>query len=62
MARTQDSVAETRRKPHQARAVDTVETIFEATARIIERDGVDARNTNRSAEHAGVAIGTRYGY
>jgi AcrR family transcriptional regulator len=62
MGRAQASTATTRRKPRQARATDTVETIFGAAARIIERDGVDALNTNRIAEQAGIAIGTLYGY
>jgi AcrR family transcriptional regulator len=39
-----------------------METIFEATARIIERDGMAALNTNRIAERAGVSIGTLYEY
>lgn len=39
-----------------------METIFEATARIIERDGIAALNTNRIAERAGVSIGTLYEY
>jgi len=39
-----------------------METIFEATARIIERDGIAALNTNRIAECAGVSIGTLYEY
>lgn len=62
MARKLDIIAAERRKPVQARAADTVETIFEATARIIERDGPGALTTNRIAERAGVAIGTLYGY
>jgi len=37
-------------------------TIFEATARIIERDGIAALNTNRIAERAGIGIGTLYEY
>jgi AcrR family transcriptional regulator len=37
-------------------------TIFEATARIIERDGIAALNTNRIAERAGISIGTLYEY
>jgi AcrR family transcriptional regulator len=39
-----------------------MDTIFEATARIIERDGVAALNTNRIAERAGISIGTLYEY
>jgi AcrR family transcriptional regulator len=39
-----------------------MDTIFEATARIIERDGVGVLNTNRIAERAGISIGTLYEY
>ena len=39
-----------------------METIFEATARIIEREGIRALNTNRIAERAGISIGTLYEY
>ena len=39
-----------------------MDTIFEATARIIERDGVGALNTNRIAERAGISIGSLYEY
>jgi AcrR family transcriptional regulator len=42
--------------------LDTLETIFEATARIIEREGADALTTNRIAERAGIAIGSLYAY
>jgi AcrR family transcriptional regulator len=51
-----------RRVPTQARAHATIEAIFEATARIIERDGVAALNTNVIAERAGLSIGTLYEY
>src|SRR5215475_13631066 len=60
-SKSQDIVLQ-RRKPTQARARATMETIFEATARIIERDGIAALNTNRIAERAGVGIGTLYEY
>ena len=51
-----------RRTPRQARAVDTIEAIFEATARILQTEGRAGLNTNRVAELAGVGIGTLYGY
>jgi AcrR family transcriptional regulator len=51
-----------RRTPRQARAVDTVETIFEAAARILQSDGRQGFNTNRVAETAGISIGTLYSY
>jgi AcrR family transcriptional regulator len=62
MARGKQAVVPSRRKPTQARARRTIETIFEATARIIERDGAKAVNTNLIAERAGIGIGTLYEY
>jgi AcrR family transcriptional regulator len=51
-----------RRTPTQARARATVDAVFEATARIIEREGAAALSTNLIAERAGVSIGTLYEY
>jgi AcrR family transcriptional regulator len=51
-----------RRLPQQARSRDTIETIFEAAARIIETDGEAELNTNRIAERAGISVGTLYQY
>jgi AcrR family transcriptional regulator len=51
-----------RRTPKQARARETIEAIFEASAQILERDGWDALNTNRVAERAGISIGSLYQY
>ena len=51
-----------RRTPRQARALETVEIIFEATARVLQRGGLGALNTNRIAEAAGISIGTLYQY
>jgi AcrR family transcriptional regulator len=51
-----------RRNPSQARARVTVDTIFEATARILERDDAARLTTNHIAERAGFSIGTLYGY
>jgi AcrR family transcriptional regulator len=48
--------------PRQARAHDTVELIFEATARILQRGGLAALNTNAIAERAGISVGTLYQY
>ncbi len=59
---TKKSVDSKRRLPTRANALNTVETIFEATARILQRDGLAALNTNRIAETAGVSIGALYGY
>lgn len=51
-----------RRLPRQARAQDTVETIFEAAARILQTEGRAGLNTNRIAEVAGISVGTLYAY
>jgi AcrR family transcriptional regulator len=52
----------TRRKPRQVRALDTVEIILEATARILQKEGPAALNTNYIAERAGISVGTLYQY
>ena len=51
-----------RRRPRQARARATVDSILEAAVQVLERSGVDALNTNSVAERAGVSIGTLYQY
>src|SRR5271163_3013564 len=51
-----------RKNPTQARARETVDIIFEAAARILERDGRAAFTTNAVAELAGISIGTLYHY
>lgn len=51
-----------RRNPKQARALETVEIIFEATTRILLQDGAASLNTNLIAERAGISIGTLYQY
>ena len=51
-----------RRTPRQNRAKATLEAIFEASARILEREGRHALNTNHIAERAGIGIGTLYQY
>ena len=51
-----------RRTPRQGRAQTTIELIFEATARILQRGGEAALNTNAIAEQAGISIGTLYQY
>jgi AcrR family transcriptional regulator len=50
------------KKPKQARAKQTVKLIFEATAQIILREGIEKLTTTRIAERAGVSIGTLYQY
>lgn len=51
-----------RKKPGQVRSEATVQAIFEATARILQTDGVIGLNTNAIAKLAGVSIGTLYQY
>jgi AcrR family transcriptional regulator len=51
-----------RRKPRQARSRATVETIVEAAAQILERQGPGGLTTNGVAERAGVSIGSVYQY
>jgi AcrR family transcriptional regulator len=55
-----ESLVFERKTPKQARARNTREVIFEATARIIEQQG--ALNTNAIAARAGISIGTLYGH
>ena len=49
MARARRTVAGTRGKPRRARALDAVETIFQATAHIIGGGSVAVLNVNRVA-------------
>jgi AcrR family transcriptional regulator len=51
-----------RRKPSQARAMTTVDTFFEATARILESADAARLTTNHIAQRAGFSVGTLYGY
>jgi AcrR family transcriptional regulator len=55
-------VEEKRRIPRQARAEETVTTILEGAAQILEAGGLAAFTTNAVAERAGVSIGTLYQY
>ena len=48
--------------PRQARATQTVASIVEASAQILEKGGLAAFTTNAVAERAGVSIGTLYQY
>lgn len=51
-----------RKKPRQARAMVTVEAIFEATIQVLLADGPRRLTTTRVAERAGVSVGTLYQY
>ncbi len=51
-----------RKLPRQGRSVAAVEAIYEASARILEEDGLAGLNTNLVAERAGVSVGSLYQY
>ncbi len=51
-----------RRVPKQERALQKIELIFEATMRLLERDGAQQVTTNAIAARAGLSIGTLYQY
>ena len=51
-----------RKNPTQARAQQTVGTILDAAAQILQSEGEAHFNTNRVAERAGFSIGTLYQY
>jgi AcrR family transcriptional regulator len=50
------------RKPLQARAKFTRETLVDAATQVLKEQGYDAFNTNRVAEKSGVSIGSLYQY
>lgn len=62
MARAKRAGSSARRTPRQQRSVQAVEAIFEATARLIEGQGLEALTTARIAEVAGYGVGTVYDY
>ena len=51
-----------RKRPRQERSQATVDTLLEATARVLVREGFDGLTTNGVAQHAGVSIGSLYQY
>ncbi len=51
-----------RRLPTQDRAQRTIETIFDATAQIVDEQGEASLSTNKIAQKAGFSIGTLYQY
>jgi AcrR family transcriptional regulator len=53
---------EARKAPGQARSKETVNVILEASARILEADGLHGFNTNAVAAKAGVSVGSFYQY
>jgi AcrR family transcriptional regulator len=51
-----------RKRPLQARAIVTVDAIFEATIQLLLAVGLHRITTTRVAERAGVSVGTMYQY
>lgn len=51
-----------RKNPRQSRSAETVRTILEGAARILEERGLDGYTTNAIAERAGVSVGSVYQY
>jgi len=51
-----------RKSASQQRSRATVDSLVEATARILVREGFDKASTNRIAEVAGVSVGSLYQY
>lgn len=51
-----------RKKPQQERSRQMVETLIEATARVIAKKGLDGTTTPSIAEAAGVSVGSLYQY
>lgn len=56
------SLEASRRIPNQERAIKTIDTLFQATAQILEHEGEAALTTNKVASVAGFSIGTLYQY
>jgi AcrR family transcriptional regulator len=51
-----------RKRPRQQRSKDTVDSILDATTRVLKQVGFDGLTTNLAAEKAGVSIGSLYQY
>lgn len=51
-----------RRLPTQARSQQTIETLFQAAAQILDKEGEAGLTTNKVAAAAGFSIGTLYQY
>lgn len=56
------SYAEPRKQPKQQRARNRVQKLLDATAELIETNGLEALTTNHIAERAGVNIASLYQY
>jgi AcrR family transcriptional regulator len=56
------ATADGRRQPTQARAQQTIQTLFKAAAQILDKEGEAGLTTNKVAASAGFSIGTLYQY
>ncbi len=56
------TIPQPRKSPRQQRSQQTVETILQATARVLAQHGYAGTNTNLIAETAGVSVGSLYQY
>ena len=59
---TRKAAESMRKLPTQERAQRTIETIFDATAQIVDESGEASLTTNKIAQKAGFSIGTLYQY
>ncbi|MAY62811.1 MAG: TetR family transcriptional regulator [Rhizobiales bacterium] len=62
MSATAPAALQPRKRPRRARAVATVDAIFEATIQLLLSGGLSRLTTTRVAERAGVSVGTMYQY
>jgi AcrR family transcriptional regulator len=51
-----------RKQPTQKRAQLTIEAIYQATAQLVDKDGMTGLSTNKIAHKAGFSVGTIYQY
>ena len=56
------AIPQPRKSPRQLRSQHTVDTILQATARVLSTHGYAGTNTNLIAETAGVSVGSLYQY
>lgn len=57
-----EPIVKARKSPVQARSAETLRSIVEAAARILETDGLEGYTTNAVAKRAGVSVGSLYQY
>ena len=60
--RPRKNTLKARKVPRQARSQETVSVILEASARILESEGLRGFNTNLVATKAGISVGSLYQY